>query len=204
MKRIRGPGEILLRAHRFADSLRPRLGRAAPYSEASLHAIPAPPSSEEAIGAAAYLGEVLCRNLGGSWVAPDGLESEVEPFVILSMDRRRVDPFAPFLSGSATPDRADRLYRSCRDAPSHRPLDPASPLRTRWIELFIDDVDGDRAAVVAALTEFVTVRTAEVLPLLAALPASVGRFDDVREGWRLAERLARAGALVNTRDVLVD
>lgn len=204
LERIRGPGELLIRAHRFAESLRPILGRTAPYSEASLRAIPPPLSSEAAVGAGAYLGEVLCRNLGGSWVAPQGLDSEIEPFIILNADRRRVNPFAPFLFTAKPRLSPDRTYLALCGLSFRRALHHGPPNRRRWLELLIEDLDGDPATVAAVLTEFVTVRAAEVLPLLATLPASVGRFDDLLEGWRLAEHLTRAGALVETRDILLE
>lgn len=201
--RIRGPGEILIRAHRYAEALRPLLSRTAPYSEASLRVLPPPATSEAAVGAGAYLGEVLCRNLGGSWLAPEGLESELGPFVVLDAALCRVDPFAPFFSATKPSQGADQIYLALRRRPSRPALDARPPRRRRWLELVIEELDGDPAAVTAVLTEFTTVRSAEVLPLLATLPASVGRFDDLPEGWRLAERLARAGAHVDTRDVLV-
>jgi hypothetical protein len=68
--------------------------------------------------------------------------------------------------------------------------------------IWVTDVHNARTAVTAAVTEFVIVRSAEVIPLLDTPPALIGRFDDLEMAWRLAEALARAGADVETRAIL--
>lgn len=71
------------------------------------------------------------------------------------------------------------------------------------MEVWVSDAPGDRRALLAALTELMPLRSAEFAPLLQMPPAQIGRFDDPDEGWRLAQRLARLGAQVQTRAVLV-
>jgi len=195
---------MLVLARRLEAVLRTDPEAGAPYSEksvAALDRILAARSADRSLQVAAYFGEIVCRNLGACWVAPNGLESETEPHLRLDAGG---DPVFVFETVSRGGDRPLELaYRSLRPRGAPPALTARAPTRRRWLEVWIADAPDDRRALLAALTELMPLRSAEFVALLQAPPAQIGRFDDPDEGWRLALRLARMDAQVQTRAVLV-
>jgi hypothetical protein len=193
---MRGPLRIILEAHRFAS----REGLI--YTEASLGSLGA---SGGALGPACYAGEVVCRNLGGTWHAPDGLASEFQPRIRVPRASREAFVFDAAARGQGLA----LWYRALKAevegvSPERLALSDEPPRRQRWVSLWLAQVGPARERVEAVLTEIAVHTRIEARSVIEGAPALVGRFEDLELAALVAERLLRCGAEVDTRDILTE